>query len=467
MFKQQTPPTPLLTPTCTHCDHVGHGSSRDERSDHCSAYRQTCTKCGKHGHFAAVCRHQSTSGTRHGQRRSRMSPQKENATALFQSLCSVENAHPIDDNEIICNFRDVELEHCIYDPSHDTWVKKSSAPQPTLGIYATHYPCDTRALGLQTPLRRPTKAALVSVVADTGCQSCMAGTNLLFKLGLNMRHLSKTRLQMTAANGNNLDIIGAIALRLSDSTSQGGIETRQIVYICRDTSDFFLSRGACVELGIVPPDFPNGCQKRQSTAEVSACNVASESSMTATCDCPRRQPPPLPPKDLPFPAVEDNRENLEQWLLSHYKASTFNTCHHQPLLPMEGPPLRLMIHPDAKPVACHTPIDVPIHWRDDVKAGLDQDCKMGVIEAVPVGTPVTWCHRMVVCAKKNGKPRRTVDLQALNAYATRETHHTQRPFHQARSVPQGTKKTVCDAWNGYHAVPLHPDNKHFTTFIAP
>ena len=189
--------------------------------------------------------------------------------------------------------------------------------------------------------------------------------------------------------------------------------------------------------------------------------------MTATCDCPRRQPPPLPPKELPFPAVEDNREKLEQWLLSYYKASTFNTCHHQPLLPKEGPPLRLMIDPDAKPVACHTPIDVPIHWRDDVKAGLDQDCNMGVIEAVPVGTPVTWCHRMVICAKKNGKPRRTVDLQALNAYATRETHHTQRPFHQARSVPHGTKKTVCDAWNGYHAVPLHPDDKHFTTFITP
>ena len=184
------------------------------------SYHQTCTKCDKHGHFAAICRQKSTSGIRHGQRRSRMSPQRENA--LFQSLCSVENAHPIDDNEIICNIRDFELEHCIYDPSHDTWVKKSSAPQPTLGLYATHYPCDTRALGLQTPLRRPTKAALVSVVADTGCQSCLTGTNLLSKLGLNVRHLSKTRLQMTAANGNNLDIIGAISLRLSDSASQGG-----------------------------------------------------------------------------------------------------------------------------------------------------------------------------------------------------------------------------------------------------
>ena len=53
IFKQQTPPIPLLTPTCTHCGKVGHGSSRDERSDNCSAYRQSCTKCGKHGDFAA------------------------------------------------------------------------------------------------------------------------------------------------------------------------------------------------------------------------------------------------------------------------------------------------------------------------------------------------------------------------------------------------------------------------------
>jgi len=30
------------------------------------------------------------------------------------------------------------------------------------------------------------------------------------------------------------------------------------------------------------------------------------------------------------------------------------------------------------------------------------------------------------------------------------------------------KKTVLiDAWNGYHSVPLHPDDRHYTTFITP
>ena len=134
---------------------------------------------------------------------------------------------------------------------------------------------------------------------------------------------------------------------------------------------------------------------------------------------------------------------------------------------MDGPPMKLMIDPDAEPVAYHTPVPVPLHWQNDVKAGLDQDVRLGVLEPVPIGEPVTWCHRMVVCAKKTGKPRRTVDLQSLNRHATRETHHTPSPFHQARSVPHGKKKTVLDAWNGYHSVPIRKEDRHLTTFITP
>ena len=70
-----------------------------------------------------------------------------------------------------------------------------------------------------------------------------------------------------------------------------------------------------------------------------------------------------------------------------------------------------MVDPDAKPVANHTSVPVSLHWKSEVKAGLDPDVRLGVLELVPVGEPVTWCHRMVVCAKKNGKPRSTVVLR--------------------------------------------------------
>ena len=128
--------------------------------------------------------------------------------------------------------------------------------------------------------------------------------------------------------------------------------------------------------------------------------------------------------------------------------------------------MRLMIDSDAIPTAHHSPIPVLLHWQDAVKAGLDRDVRLGVLEPIPIGEPVTWCHRMVICAKQNGTPRRTIDFQPLNLHATRETHHTQSPFHQARSVPQGMKKTVFDAWNDYHSIPLHPDDRHYTTFIT-
>ena len=74
---------------------------------------------------------------------------------------------------------------------------------------------------------------------------------------------------------------------------------------------------------------------------------------------------------------------------------------------------------------------------------------------------------MLAVAKKEGDPRRTVDLQHLNAASVRQTHHTPAPFHQASAVPHHTKKTVCDAWNGYHSIPIREEDRDFTTFITP
>jgi len=113
--------------------------------------------------------------------------------------------------------------------------------------------------------------------------------------------------------------------------------------------------------------------------------IGSVDGLASTCNCPKWK--------FPYPASEANLAKLKQFLMDYYKSSTFNTCDHQPLPLMDGPPMRLMVDPDAEPVAHHIPVPVPIHWKEEVKAGLDQDVRL-----VPVGEPVTWCHRMVVCA---------------------------------------------------------------------
>ena len=111
-------------------------------------------------------------------------------------------------------------------------------------------------------------------------------------------------------------------------------------------------------------------------------------------------------------------------------------------------------------------IACPLHRQDEIKVRLDQDIYLGVIEPVPIGEPVTWCHCMVVCPKMIGKPMRIVDLQVLNLHAAPERHHTQSPYHHARSVPHGTKKTIFSAWNDT-SVLLHEDDRHLTKFITP
>ena len=74
---------------------------------------------------------------------------------------------------------------------------------------------------------------------------------------------------------------------------------------------------------------------------------------------------------------------------------------------------------------------------------------------------------MVVTGNSDGTPRRTVDLQPQNRHSVCQTHHVPSPFHLADPVPQGMKKTVTDAWNGYNSVPIHEEDRHFTTFITP
>eukprot|EP00745_Piridium_sociabile_P016047 TRINITY_DN23877_c0_g1_i16.p1 TRINITY_DN23877_c0_g1~~TRINITY_DN23877_c0_g1_i16.p1 ORF type:complete len:1035 (+),score=142.70 TRINITY_DN23877_c0_g1_i16:69-3173(+) len=158
---------------------------------------------------------------------------------------------------------------------------------------------------------------------------------------------------------------------------------------------------------------------------------------------------------------------MREWLLNRYANSTFNTCPHRPLPCMTGPPIEIHIDDSATPRTCHTAAPVPLHWQERVHSDLLRDEALGVIEKVPYGEPVSWCHRMVVTRKHDGTPRRTVDLSPLNKFCKRETFASESPFQLARRIPGDTWKTVTDAWNGYHSVPLRESDRHLTTFITP
>ena len=84
----------------------------------------------------------------------------------------------------------------------------------------------------------------------------------------------------------------------------------------------------------------------------------------------------------------------------------------------------------------------------------------------PLGEPTEWCMKMVTVPKKDGSPRRTIDFQPINKFCKREVHHTPCPFDIVSNLPPKCYKTVLDAYNGYHQVPLDEESIKLTTFIT-
>lgn len=326
--------------------------------------------------------------------------------------------------------------------------------------------------------KQKSKPVDVVAVADTGAQSDIWSLEHFLKAGFKMSDLSPATLSLNAANKSPIKIDGVFHARLTGRSNE--ILCRSMIYVSRDVKCLYLSYDSMLQLGIINSDFPtvgkfsntpyeetlSGPQTATAQLPVgSICGATKDDG--GICDCPPRTAPPPRPKELPFPCTPENSVRMREWLLSRYGSSTFNTCSHQQLPCMDGPPVEIHIKDDAVPVAHHKAIPVPIHWREKVYADLHRDVALDVIEPVPLGEPSEWCHHMVVARKHDGSPRRTVDLSPLNKFCKRETHNPEQPFHVVRRIPRNTWKTVMDAWNGYHSLPLRESDRHLTTFITP
>ena len=332
---------------------------------------------------------------------------------------------------------------------------------------------------IQLELSSKQQSTKVTAVADSGAQSNLWSLDQFINAGFTTADLSPVSLSLNAANKSPIKIDGAFFGKLSGKSPTGKtISCRSMIYVSRDVKSLYLSYDTMLDLGILNKNFPqigmfpsdqqqtssrNSDTPRMNTGMI--CGATKDDG--GICDCPKRTPVPPRPEEFPIPCTPENNSKMKAWLLDRYKSSTFNRCPHQLLPTMLGPPVEIHIKDDAKPIACHKATPIPLHWQKTVESDLKRDEALGVIERVPIGEPVDWCHRMVVTRKANGSPRRTVDLSPLNKFCKRETHNSEAPFHVARRVPRDTWKTVTDAWNGFHSVPLREADRHLTTFITP
>lgn len=278
-------------------------------------------------------------------------------------------------------------------------------------------------------------------------------------MGLNELHLIKSNKVVRAVGGFSMTCLGWIPIEFHVASRI----SKQALYICDKVDRIYFSRPGCVEVGILPHEFPHPMEE-VNVIDTSTSSQEPEAPLKQREGLARESPPPRP-KELPFPPTVENVDRLKQYILDAFASSAFNDVAPFPVI--TGPPGHIHLKEGAVPHARHVPIPVPFHLREATKEGLDRDVTRGIIKPVPAGTPTDWCSTMVVTVKKNGNTRRTVDLQRLNSQCKRETHHTESPFNLACQVPPGTKKTVLDAVEGYHAVSLDEESQHLTTFITP
>ena len=345
-------------------------------------------------------------------------------------------------------------------------------------------------------LAEPAHSAETLGIVDSGAQSNLWSLKEFDRLGFDRSALSPVTMTLSAANKSPIPIEGAFFAKLKGLSEKGNtVESRAMICVSSAANGLYLSLEAMLDLGIVSHDFPSiGAAWRNDQSEHEglppqtgisdpssppigpSINVVREANAgcstapmdeSGRCSCPMRTAVPARPKRLPFECKPENNDRMKAWLIEYYGSSTFNTCPHRPLAAMAGPPVEIHLDPSAIPRACHTPANVPLHWQEAVHNDLLRDEALGVIEPVPYGEVTDWCHRMVVTRKHDGSPRRTVDLSPLNKFCKRETFATESPFVLARRIPKGTWKTVSDAWNGYHSVPLRESDRHLTSFITP
>ena len=206
---------------------------------------------------------------------------------------------------------------------------------------------------------------------------CVAGPKLMSLLGLRPALLQR-RAGIRDLARIPLSSLGAAACRIS----LPGHTTVQDVHFVKNVERLYLSCTTCKDLGLIHQDFP----------KPSAVTASVRVTDGDAHDVPGR------PAAIPMQPLEENVPQLEQWLLRHFSASTFNTeCY--PLRVMRGPPHHIHLQQGVQPYACHTPATVPKHWAAEVKRQLDEDVKLGVIRPVPAGVASDWCARMVVVAK--------------------------------------------------------------------
>ena len=157
--------------------------------------------------------------------------------------------------------RYVKLTHHIFKTGE--WRKAQFLNHPKIDLTISVSASDYRDFGRDCPCINPSK---VSVMTDSGAQSCLWSMNGFLSAGFTKADLLPVSIELLAANKSSINInlyntpiAGAIIVRLKEYHKERckKFSCASIVYVSEDANGFYLSCKAMIVLAIVPLNFPS------------------------------------------------------------------------------------------------------------------------------------------------------------------------------------------------------------------
>ena len=302
--------------SCSNCGSQQHTSKLSDRREHCKAFQETYAGCGIMGHFKNLCRSTNKSST--GKTRDKKPTGKDNPKLAAVSEEPAESADSASLGQISANWFLInggragvgspmptgfeppfkshqkgqvynninragvgspmptgfeppfkshqkgkggnninlisntasKIPHMACDKS-GSWQKQNVEPHARIEVQLSTCLPAYKQLHLQKPTC--TVTTRVVALADTGAQMCVADLSTVDRMGIQRHLLPQPFLNVSGANNEDLKILWVAFLTI---TSPTGSHTNQMVYLADNVGEFYLSKAACRQLGIIDANFP-------------------------------------------------------------------------------------------------------------------------------------------------------------------------------------------------------------------
>ena len=153
----------------------------------------------------------------------------------------------------------VPLLHLVH-TEHADWLAQLAMPSPTLPLAVRVDRSAYANLRLSIPKSalRPSRTARLHSCADTGAQLTTVPATIFTHLGLRSSDLLPKATNLNTVTGAPVDLLGGLLLEFTGINPTTGVArtTHQLAYVSSTVPYPFLSREACMDLGIIPHNFP-------------------------------------------------------------------------------------------------------------------------------------------------------------------------------------------------------------------